>query len=176
VAKVALPITGVSRGNCGADISGNSDDRAPHHWHFRRKRELETLQPNTSSHTGAGEPPDDPGSARKKPRAAGMRGHSEPACTLPFEHSTRASVPFAPSASAGIRNRGLSGCRISGVMTTMQLKGNWNEMKGKLKQKYAELTDDDLTFVEGKEDELLGRMQQRLGKTKDDLRRELEAL
>ena len=49
-------------------------------------------------------------------------------------------------------------------------------MKGKLKQKYAELTDDDLTFVEGKEDELLGRMQQRLGKTKDDLRRELEGL
>ena len=65
--------------------------------------------------------------------------------------------------------------RIRG-MTSLQLKGNWNEMKGKLKQKYAELTDDDLTFVEGKEDELLGRMQQRLGKTKDDLRRELEGL
>ena len=61
-------------------------------------------------------------------------------------------------------------------MTTLQLKGNWNEMKGKLKQKYAQLTDDDLTFVEGKEDELLGRMQQRLGKTKDDLRREIEEL
>jgi uncharacterized protein YjbJ (UPF0337 family) len=61
-------------------------------------------------------------------------------------------------------------------MTTMQIKGNWNEMKGKLKQKYADLTDDDLTFVEGKEDELLGRMQQRLGKTKDDLRREIEEL
>jgi uncharacterized protein YjbJ (UPF0337 family) len=61
-------------------------------------------------------------------------------------------------------------------MTTMQLKGNWNEMKGKLKQKYADLTDDDLTFVEGKEDELLGRMQQRLGKSKDDLRKEIEAL
>jgi uncharacterized protein YjbJ (UPF0337 family) len=61
-------------------------------------------------------------------------------------------------------------------MTTLQMKGNWNEMKGKLKQKYADLTDDDLTFVEGKEDELLGRMQQRLGKSKDDLRRELEEL
>lgn len=61
-------------------------------------------------------------------------------------------------------------------MTTLQLKGNWNEMKGKLKQKYAQLTDDDLTFVEGKEDELLGRMQQRLGKSKDDLRREIEGL
>jgi uncharacterized protein YjbJ (UPF0337 family) len=43
-------------------------------------------------------------------------------------------------------------------MTTLQLKGNWNEIKGKLKQKYAQLTDDDLTFAEGKEDELLGRL------------------
>jgi uncharacterized protein YjbJ (UPF0337 family) len=61
-------------------------------------------------------------------------------------------------------------------MTTMQLKGNWNEVKGKLKQKYGHLTDDDLTFAEGKEDEMLGRLQQRLGKTKDDLRREIEDL
>ena len=49
-------------------------------------------------------------------------------------------------------------------------------MKGKLKQKYAQLTDDDLTFAEGKDEELLGRLQQRLGKTKEDLRRELEDL
>lgn len=61
-------------------------------------------------------------------------------------------------------------------MNTLTLKGNWNEMKGKLKQKYAELTDDDLTFVEGKEDELMGRLQQRLGKTKEDMRRELGEL
>lgn len=61
-------------------------------------------------------------------------------------------------------------------MTNLNLKGNWNEIKGKLKQKYGQLTDDDLTFAEGKEDELLGRMQQRLGKTKEDLRRELEDL
>jgi uncharacterized protein YjbJ (UPF0337 family) len=59
-------------------------------------------------------------------------------------------------------------------MTTLQLKGNWNEIKGKLKQKYAQLTDDDLTFAEGKEDELLGRLQQRLGKTKEEVRREIE--
>ena len=59
-------------------------------------------------------------------------------------------------------------------MTKLQMKGSWNEIKGKLKQKYAQLTDDDLTFVEGKEDELLGRMQQRLGKNKDELRREIE--
>jgi len=59
-------------------------------------------------------------------------------------------------------------------MTTMNLKGHWNEIKGKLKQKYGQLTDDDLTFAEGKEDELLGRLQKRLGKSKEDVRREIE--
>ena len=48
-------------------------------------------------------------------------------------------------------------------MNKFQIKGNWNQIKGKLKQKYAQLTDDDLTFAEGKEDELLGRLQKRLG-------------
>jgi uncharacterized protein YjbJ (UPF0337 family) len=61
-------------------------------------------------------------------------------------------------------------------MTKLQFKGDWNEVKGKLKQKYAQLTDDDLTFAEGKDEELLGRLQQKLGKTKEDLRRELEDL
>ena len=61
-------------------------------------------------------------------------------------------------------------------MTKLELKGNWNEIKGKLKQKYADLTDDDLTFAEGKEDEMLGRLQQRLGRTKEDIRREIEEL
>ncbi len=59
-------------------------------------------------------------------------------------------------------------------MTTLEMKGNWNEIKGKLKQKYAQLTDDDLKFVEGKEEELFGRLQQRLGKNKEELRREIE--
>jgi uncharacterized protein YjbJ (UPF0337 family) len=58
----------------------------------------------------------------------------------------------------------------------LQLKGNWNEVKGKLKQKYGQLTDQDLTFAEGKEDELLGRLQKRLGRTKDELRAEIEDL
>ena len=58
----------------------------------------------------------------------------------------------------------------------MELKGRWNEVKGKLKQKYGELTDDDLTFVDGKEDELFGRMQQRLGKTKEEIRAEVESM
>jgi uncharacterized protein YjbJ (UPF0337 family) len=56
----------------------------------------------------------------------------------------------------------------------LQLKGSWNEIKGKLKQKYGQLTDDDLAFAEGKEDELLGRLQKRLGRTKDELRAEIE--
>ncbi len=61
-------------------------------------------------------------------------------------------------------------------MTKLQLKGSWNEVKGKLKQKYGQLTDDDLTFAEGKDEELLGRLQNRLGKSKDDLRKEIESL
>ena len=67
-------------------------------------------------------------------------------------------------------------CLRNAGMTKLQMKGSWNEMKGKLKQKYAQLTDDDLTFAEGKEEELLGRLQQRLGKAKEDIRRELEEL
>ncbi len=60
------------------------------------------------------------------------------------------------------------------VVMNLQLKGNWNEVKGKLKQKYGQLTDDDLMFADGKEDELLGRLQKRLGRTKDELRAEIE--
>jgi len=59
-------------------------------------------------------------------------------------------------------------------MNKLQIKGNWNEIKGKLKQKFADLTDDDLTFVEGKEDEMLGRLQQRLGKSEEEVRRAIE--
>jgi uncharacterized protein YjbJ (UPF0337 family) len=61
-------------------------------------------------------------------------------------------------------------------MSNLRLKGNWNEMKGKLKQKYGQLTDDDLTFAEGKEDEMLGRLQQKLGKKKEEIRAEIESL
>jgi uncharacterized protein YjbJ (UPF0337 family) len=55
------------------------------------------------------------------------------------------------------------------MTNTTELKGNWNEQKGKLKQKFAALTDDDLLFAEGKQDEMLGRLQIKLGKTKDEL-------
>ena len=50
-----------------------------------------------------------------------------------------------------------------------ELKGNWNETKGKLKQQFAILTDDDLLLAEGKQDELLGRLQTKLGKTKEEI-------
>lgn len=58
----------------------------------------------------------------------------------------------------------------------MKLKGNWNEIKGKLKQKYASLTDDDLVYQEGKDDELLGRIQQKIGKSKDEMIKWIEQL
>lgn len=61
-------------------------------------------------------------------------------------------------------------------MNKLQFKGNWNEAKGKLKQKYADLTDDDLTYAEGKEDELLGRLQKKTGKTKEELKDEINKL
>ena len=54
-------------------------------------------------------------------------------------------------------------------MDKMEVKGKWNEWKGKLKQQYGQLTDDDLKFEEGREDETWGRLQQKTGKTKDDL-------
>jgi uncharacterized protein YjbJ (UPF0337 family) len=55
-------------------------------------------------------------------------------------------------------------------MTALKIEGSWNQVKGKLKQKYAQLTDDDLLFEEGKEEELLGRLQKRTGETKEAIR------
>lgn len=54
---------------------------------------------------------------------------------------------------------------------TTALKGDWNQVKGKLKQKFAMLTDNDLLLVEGKQDELLGRLQVKLGKSRDELQK-----
>ncbi len=61
-------------------------------------------------------------------------------------------------------------------MDKMELKGNWNEWKGKLKQQYGQLTDNDLKYEEGKDDELWGRIQKKTGKTKDDLVKWLKGL
>ena len=59
-------------------------------------------------------------------------------------------------------------------MNALEMKGNWNIIKGKLKQKYAQLTDNDLQYVSGKEDELIGRIQKRTGQTKEEVERELD--
>jgi uncharacterized protein YjbJ (UPF0337 family) len=61
-------------------------------------------------------------------------------------------------------------------MNTTEIKGNWNEQKGKLKQKFAEITDNDLMFAEGKKEEMLGRLQVKLGKTKEELHKLIAAL
>ncbi len=61
-------------------------------------------------------------------------------------------------------------------MTKLQFTGTWDEVKGKLKQKYAQLTDDDLLFAEGKEDELLGRIEKRTGQAKENLRETISSL
>ena len=60
-------------------------------------------------------------------------------------------------------------------MNTNSTKGSWKEISGKLKQRYANLTDDDVLFAEGKEEELLGRLQKKLGKTKEELRKVIPA-
>jgi uncharacterized protein YjbJ (UPF0337 family) len=56
----------------------------------------------------------------------------------------------------------------------LSLKGNWNVIKGKLKQSYGQLTDNDLTYVDGQEDELVGRIQKRVGATSAEIRHLLE--
>jgi uncharacterized protein YjbJ (UPF0337 family) len=62
------------------------------------------------------------------------------------------------------------------MTNTTELLGNWNETKGKLKQKFASLTDSDLLFAEGKQDELLGRLQIKLGKSKEEMRKVISEL
>lgn len=61
-------------------------------------------------------------------------------------------------------------------MNKLSIKGDWKIIAGKLKQKYADLTDDDLLFAEGKEEELLGRLQKKIGKTKEEIRDEIAKL
>lgn len=61
-------------------------------------------------------------------------------------------------------------------MDKLELKGKWNEIKGKVKQSYGDLTDDDLKYEEGKDDELVGRLQQKTGKTKDEVVKWLRSL
>lgn len=59
-------------------------------------------------------------------------------------------------------------------MNEDQFKGKWSQVKGKMKQEYADLTDNDLMYVEGKSDELLGRLQEKTGKTKEQLKDQID--
>jgi len=61
-------------------------------------------------------------------------------------------------------------------MNTTEAKGNWNIQKAKLKQKYADLTDNDLMYEEGQREEMLGKLQVKLGKTKEELNDFLDSL
>jgi uncharacterized protein YjbJ (UPF0337 family) len=62
------------------------------------------------------------------------------------------------------------------MKNTTELQGNWNETKGKLKQKFAMLTDSDMLLVEGKQDEMIGRLQVKLGKTKEEIHKLISQL
>ncbi|HUR11176.1 MAG TPA: CsbD family protein [Flavitalea sp.] len=61
-------------------------------------------------------------------------------------------------------------------MDRLEFKGKWNEWKGKIKQTHANITDDDLRYEEGKDEEVVGRLQQKLGKTRDEVVRWLKSL
>jgi uncharacterized protein YjbJ (UPF0337 family) len=61
-------------------------------------------------------------------------------------------------------------------MDKLEIKGNWNELKGKLKKKYGNLIDDDLTFAQGKEDELVGKLQKKIGKSRDEIIKEIRSM
>ena len=79
------------------------------------------------------------------------------------ERIVSSSNPAAPWALALIPD-------ICGpVMNKLQFKGEWHELKGKLRQKFAELTDNDLDYTEGQEEEMLGNLQKKLGKTQQEI-------
>lgn len=61
-------------------------------------------------------------------------------------------------------------------MNSTELKGNWDEQKGRLKQKFATLTDNDLLFAEGEMDKMYGKLQIKLGKTKEELKKIIQGL
>jgi uncharacterized protein YjbJ (UPF0337 family) len=92
------------------------------------------------------------------------------ACIYESRRASGGNFPYIsrPDASAASAR-----CEAAG-MNELQIKGNWNVIKGKLKQVYGELTDDDLAYSEGNEDQLVGRLQQKLGKTKEEIRRAID--
>ena len=75
---------------------------------------------------------------------------------------------IASGSASGLAQYFGNNCKIQ-TMDRLELKGRWNELKGKVKQAHGDLTDDDLRYEDGKEDELYGRLQTRLGKTRDQV-------
>jgi uncharacterized protein YjbJ (UPF0337 family) len=65
---------------------------------------------------------------------------------------------------------------VMSAMNTLKIKGDWNITKGKLKQKWSQLTDDDLQYAEGKLDELFGRIQKRTGETRQAIEKTIKAV
>ncbi len=59
-------------------------------------------------------------------------------------------------------------------MESNQLKGSWAIVKGKIKEKWAELTDDDINEIDGKKDQLIGKIQQKYGQTKEQVQQMVE--
>jgi len=64
--------------------------------------------------------------------------------------------------------------KLTAMPNSREIEGNWNELKGKLKQEFADLTDDDLLYEEGKEDEMWGKLQKKLGKTEKEIKAMLD--
>jgi len=61
-------------------------------------------------------------------------------------------------------------------MNEIEIKGSWNQLKGLIKQQYSQITDDDLKYTEGKFDEIIGKLQVKTGKTKEELKNEIRRL
>lgn len=59
-------------------------------------------------------------------------------------------------------------------MNKEQIKGNWNQLKGKVKEHWGDLTDDDLTRIDGEYDQLIGQVQEKYGKSKEEVQREVD--
>jgi uncharacterized protein YjbJ (UPF0337 family) len=102
---------------------------------------------------------------------------------LPLKvNSTIATLPFMRKAKRSLAWHSFLSTQVISLtlkittMDKMELKGNWNVWKGKLKKEYSQLTDDDLKYEEGKDDEFWGRVQKKTGKAKDELVRWLRSI
>lgn len=91
-----------------------------------------------------------------------------------FRQESREALDEVQAEAAKIRDKAVTA--INDESNRLKIKGTWFEAKGKLKQKYAELTDDDLLYEEGKEEELYGRIQKRLGKSREEVDQIMEDL